>query len=181
MTLQIFGTIMTNFLENAFEEELHSVGKKLVKATVDLFHTILEELRPTPAKPHYTFNMRDISKVFQGMLMMDKRRVVTKVDLGRMWVHENQRVFGDRLVSDADKSWLLETLEKYMEQETDMKGADLWKDKPEVICTDFMVPGAEIKVYEEVNKEELQVSVCMCICICICMCMCVCVSMCMCV
>lgn len=89
--------------------------------------------------------------------MMDKRRVVTQIDLGRMWIHENQRVFGDRLISEADKSWLLTTLETYMEKETSMKAADLWKDKPEVICTDFMVPGAEVKVYEEVNKEELQV------------------------
>ncbi len=37
----------------------------LVKSTVALYNGISAELLPTPAKSHYTFNLRDISKVFQ--------------------------------------------------------------------------------------------------------------------
>ncbi len=32
-----------------------------------MYHTIRAELLPTPAKSHYTYNMRDLSKVFQGL------------------------------------------------------------------------------------------------------------------
>lgn len=39
----------------------------MVKATVEIYNTIRAELLPTPAKSHYTYNMRDLSKVFQGM------------------------------------------------------------------------------------------------------------------
>jgi dynein heavy chain, axonemal len=58
----IFTTILTNFLSN-FDASVLRQATGLVKATVAVYNTILEDLRPTPAKPHYTFNMRDISKV----------------------------------------------------------------------------------------------------------------------
>lgn len=38
----------------------------IVEATVDIYETIAKELRPTPAKSHYTFNLRDLGNVFQG-------------------------------------------------------------------------------------------------------------------
>ena len=43
---------------------------QLVSSTTAMYNTITTELLPTPAKSHYTFNLRDLSKVFQGMLMV---------------------------------------------------------------------------------------------------------------
>ena len=151
----IFTTILSNFL-STFEESVLSEAAGIVKATVSVYNTILEDLRPTPAKPHYTFNMRDISKVFQGLLMGDKRKITTKTLLGRMWVNESSCVFGDRLISVEDKLWLKNTLENKLEQYTTLKAFELWDEKPEVVCSDFMVPGADPRVYEEVNVQELQ-------------------------
>ena len=151
----IFTTILTNFL-SMFDESVQSQAAGLVKATVVVYNTILEELRPTPTKPHYTFNMRDISKTFQGMLMIDKRRVNTGIQLARIWVHENKCVFGDRLINDEDKGWLKTTLERNMEQFTSLKKDDLWTERPDVICADFMIPGADPKIYEEIDITELQ-------------------------
>ena len=65
----IFTTILTNFLSN-FDAGVLRQAAGLVKATVAVYNTILEDLRPTPAKPHYTFNMRDISKVKRVMIVI---------------------------------------------------------------------------------------------------------------
>jgi dynein heavy chain len=151
----IFTTILSNFL-GTFEAEVQAQAAGLVKSTIAVYNTILDELRPTPAKPHYTFNMRDISKVFQGLLMSDRRRLTTAVQLGRMWIHESTCVFGDRLINEEDKTWLRKTLEQDMEKYTDLKAVDLWAESKEVIYADFMYPGADPKIYEEVKASELQ-------------------------
>jgi dynein heavy chain len=151
----IFSTILSNFL-SSFEPVVQELASGLVKATISVYNTILDQLRPTPAKPHYTFNMRDVSKTFQGLLMIDRRRVSTPIQLGRIWVHENRCVFGDRLVNDNDKAWLKDILEDRMEKYTSLHRNDLWSEKSDVICADFMIPGADPKIYEEINQNELQ-------------------------
>ena len=50
-------------------------SNKLVEVCINVYHTISSELLPTPAKSHYTFNLRDLSKVFQGMLMFDSSKL----------------------------------------------------------------------------------------------------------
>jgi len=60
---RIFETICS-FKFSAFEEEVKGLSPALAAATINLFNTIQMEFLPTPAKSHYVFNMRDVSKVF---------------------------------------------------------------------------------------------------------------------
>ena len=46
-------------------EDVRLKGPAVVKATLEIYNTIRAQLLPTPAKSHYTYNMRDLSKVFQ--------------------------------------------------------------------------------------------------------------------
>ena len=36
----------------------------IVAATIETYQEIIRRFRPTPAKSHYTYNLRDVSKVF---------------------------------------------------------------------------------------------------------------------
>lgn len=71
---------------------------------------ISEELLPTPAKSHYTFNLRDLSKQFQGILMATPATCNNKEALARLWLHEACRVFADRLVCEEDRRQLQKLL-----------------------------------------------------------------------
>ncbi|CAK9809640.1 Dynein axonemal heavy chain 1 [Anthophora quadrimaculata] len=99
----IFGTIL-NFWLTATEKFMDMLDA-FVNTTLNLFTTICKELLPTPHKSHYTFNLRDLSKVFQGMLMMNPQKVQTREKLLLLWYHENLRVFSDRLINDTDREW----------------------------------------------------------------------------
>lgn len=68
MTL-IFRTILDGFLQNGFKQEIHNMSSFIVTATISVYQTLKTELLPTPSKSHYLFNLRDLSKVFQGILM----------------------------------------------------------------------------------------------------------------
>lgn len=82
-------------------------------------------------------------------------QVVSTPQLCRAWIHESQRVFGDRLVNDQDRTWLRNLLESAMAchtsvtwsqafERTEEDASDKCKDM--VIFCDFLVPGADPKV-----------------------------------
>ncbi len=58
---------MIEFFFKSFNEEVKQVLPSLVTSVISVYDQIRINLLPTPKKSHYTFNLRDISKVFQGI------------------------------------------------------------------------------------------------------------------
>lgn len=136
----IFGSILRTYL-TPFDNQLVGFTDCIVKSSIELFSTIVAELLPTPSKSHYTFNLRDLAKIFQGMLMMDVKKMSTKDQLARLWVHECQRVFADRLTCEEDHSWLRSFLKTKIESEFNMT----WETvvpRPRLVYGDFMSIGS---------------------------------------
>ena len=72
---RIFSSIVSAWLGQSQLPEWEQLVPQLVNSTSSVYTTITTELLPTPTKSHYTFNLRDLSKVFQGMLMAPPKRL----------------------------------------------------------------------------------------------------------
>ncbi|XP_076756861.1 dynein heavy chain at 62B [Xylocopa sonorina] len=79
---------------------------EIVNATMNIFNNAQKELRPTPTKSHYLFNLRDFSRVITGCTMIKEESVDSKSDFTKLWTHEILRVFSDRLIDEQDRHWL---------------------------------------------------------------------------
>ncbi|XP_055077981.1 dynein axonemal heavy chain 1 [Periophthalmus magnuspinnatus] len=144
----IFTTILGSWMAPAIQ----SLNEALVEATIRVYSTITSQLLPTPAKSHYTFNLRDLSKVFQGMLMANANTVEEKSQLLQLWYHESCRVFQDRLVCVEDREWF-STLLKDCVQDFSCKVEDILTCEP-VLFGDFMVLGADPKIYTLIDDKD---------------------------
>ncbi|KAJ3087451.1 Dynein heavy chain 1, axonemal [Quaeritorhiza haematococci] len=144
---RIFTTILGSFLTK-FPAEIQRRTAGIVKASVLIYNTIRAELLPTPAKSHYTFNLRDLSKVIQGLLSADMKTVTAETDIVRLWVHECMRVFQDRLVDQQDKSWFSNMIKSTMTEQLKVSWEEVVTIEP-LIYGDYMTPGADPKVYTE--------------------------------
>jgi len=131
----IFSKIVNRYL-GVFVDEVKQCIPKIVDATQIVYNSVEEKLRPIPAKSHYTFNLRDMSKIFQGICSCSAKLVLTKLDLVKLWVHENQRVFGDRMINEADKTILLDLLMNEAERKFDLTQDKIF-DNDRIIYGDF--------------------------------------------
>ena len=137
---------------------LDCVGK-LTDATIKLWRSMKVKMLPTPAKFHYVFNMRDLSCVFQGVLLTPKESITEgglRQKEGKLksftpqnmliglWKHECDRVFSDKLTTNKDKG-TYETMIK--EIGWDVFGEDLYSSA----CgeTKFMVSFLRDDIYDE--------------------------------
>ena len=131
-------------------ESVASAADSLVEACIAVYKTICSQLLPTPAKSHYTFNLRDLSKTFQGILMADAKAIESTAQLCKLWYHESCRVFQDRLINDEDRKWFVELLKERMQADFSLAYDDVVAAEP-VIYGDFMVANAESRVYAEID------------------------------
>lgn len=76
----------------------------------------------------------------------------------RLWLHECTRVFQDRLVNDEDRAWFENQLREELEAHLEASWDDIVDEsqvdvngKTRLMFCDFLVPGAEPRVYDEVT------------------------------
>ena len=72
--------------------------------TLLLYKSIVNDLPPTPSKFHYIFNLRDLSRIYNGLVLTTPERFPNAAQLVRVWRNEVMRVIADRLIAPEDKT-----------------------------------------------------------------------------
>ncbi|XP_033636218.1 dynein heavy chain 2, axonemal-like isoform X2 [Asterias rubens] len=147
---RIFGTMINQKLQD-FEEDVKPVGDIMTQATLEIYQAIVQRFLPTPAKIHYLFNLRDISKVFQGLLRAHKDFHDTKGSITRLWIHECFRVFSDRLVNDTDSEAFVNILSDKLGNLFEQTFHNICPNKQPPIFGDF-ISQAEVPIYEDLQE-----------------------------
>lgn len=101
-TQKIYSSILRKALQE-FPEECTAPIDAITNATLSIYYQCCEKLPRTPVKFHYIFNLRDLSRVYEGLLQATPDKINTKSMLIRMWRNECMRVFGDRLINETDR------------------------------------------------------------------------------
>lgn len=82
-----------------FKEDVQELGTKILQAALALHERVSSTFRKTAVNFHYEFTVRHLANVFQGLLMSTPEVVNTPSKWGKLWLHESERVYADRLVS----------------------------------------------------------------------------------
>ena len=170
--VRIFDSILGATFVKHFAPEIAALSKTFVEATVEVYNVVRRDLLPTPAKSHYTFNLRDLARVFQGLLRADPKLVQADTnELYGLWMHENLRVFQDRMVNAEDRDWFKALVDRVAREKLSVSWDDVVNSSPpehdegekdegavstegthgRLIYGDYLVPGADAPVYQRVR------------------------------
>ena len=99
---------------------MHDLSKKITTATMDLYHSVVKDLPPTPSKFHYIFNLRDLSRIYHGLCLTTPDRFDSVPSFVRVWRNECMRVFFDRLTNDKDRDLVSVSASKHVSSNVSM-------------------------------------------------------------
>ncbi|KAK3083644.1 hypothetical protein FSP39_000711 [Pinctada imbricata] len=111
----IYNSILAGHTQ-PFPKDIQDTVSVLTRMTMQLYSCIVVELPPTPSKFHYIFNLRDLSRIYQGMCLTTPDRFSKVENFVRVWRNECTRVIGDRLINDTDKILVNNKLKELLEE-----------------------------------------------------------------
>jgi dynein heavy chain len=98
----IYSTLLRGVFDHQFKPAVLDATSQILKAGLALHATVARTFRKTAQNIHYEFNIRHLSGVFAGLLQMKPSELSDAEKAVHLWIHESERVYADRLVSQSD-------------------------------------------------------------------------------
>jgi dynein heavy chain len=152
---KIFSVIGCGYFckERGFTPDILDCVAKLVSSTRRLWQATKIKMLPTPAKFHYVFNLRDLSRIWEGMLNVDRDTCNSVGVLLALWKHECIRVVADRFTTPEDTAWFYKMLDNTANEDLPAEQAAQVPEEPYFV--DFLREPPE-PTGEEPEDAELE-------------------------
>ena len=141
----IYSSILTSHVSK-LSSEIQGAAKMLTDVTLRLYNFILEKLPPTPSRFHYIFNLRDLSRVYEGLMCATDDKFKSGGEFIRLWRNEALRIFHDRLISEPDKHIVIEKIKDLVQEK--------YGNVAETVMADPILFGDFLNAPKEVAGEE---------------------------
>ncbi|SCU71162.1 Cytoplasmic dynein 2 heavy chain (DYNC2H1), putative [Trypanosoma equiperdum] len=149
----ILNTILKGGLhQRGVKEEVVDFITNLVDGTLNVFKRCRKAFVPTPSHVHYSFNMRDVMRVFPMIYINDTNSLPNRDVLLKQWVHEMQRVFCDRLICNEDREEFLSFIDDEIIQIGYEGGYKSLLPDGRLIFGDFMSTGE--RSYQQITDMD---------------------------
>ncbi|KEG14252.1 putative dynein heavy chain [Trypanosoma grayi] len=112
-------TIYGQILRDAYKsmtKEVSDLPDQLTAMTLSLYQQVFAALPATPAKFHYIFNLRDLSRVYEGLCRATLEKFPETNQIVRLWRNEITRVFVDRMADAEDKNFVARLAQEEIER-----------------------------------------------------------------
>ncbi|XP_058811885.1 dynein axonemal heavy chain 10 isoform X1 [Topomyia yanbarensis] len=156
--LHIYSSILRGHLE-LFSEELQSTADIVVQMTLNLFKVLVVKLPPTPSKFHYIFNLKDLSRIYGGMLQIDPNYFKEIRHLIRVWRNEFSRVICDRLINSQDQQLMADQIAEEVNEKfpppKPVARKTIMVERLEDMRSESMAPIVEISTADFVLRDPL--------------------------
>ena len=156
--IMIYETFLKGHFKK-FKSHIQEMELPVIKAAIFLHEKIQNSFRKTSQNFHYEFTIRHLAGIFQGILQSNSSHFWDQEKIVKLWIHESERVYCDRLVSNEDiarykqiafeslkKSFSKFNLQKYFSGQT-----------PEaLIFTNFPTGYQNERFYDLVSKDNAE-------------------------
>lgn len=166
----IYVTFLLGHLKR-FKPSVSEQANGIVRATLLLHQSVSSSFKKTAINFHYEFNLRHISNIYQGMLLSSPEKYQDPEKIIRLWIHEAERTYGDRLVSFdhlkiykdnmfdiVKKSFNRYNFSRYFQADKSAKGASS-KQGIDLIYCNFVNGINADRLYDHMPNEKLQMFV----------------------
>uniref|UniRef100_A0AAV2K4G4 AAA+ ATPase domain-containing protein n=2 Tax=Knipowitschia caucasica TaxID=637954 RepID=A0AAV2K4G4_KNICA len=118
---KIFGVIGCGYFHTAraFQKGITNMITTLVSASRILWQWTKVKMLPTPSKFHYVFNLRDLSRIWQGMLNIKADECNSISILLALFKSECTRVIADRFICAEDRQWFEKAVTRVIKEHVD--------------------------------------------------------------
>lgn len=118
---KIFGVIGCGYFHPCrnFKPVITDMVKCLVSVGRVLWQWTKAKMLPTPSKFHYIFNLRDLSRIWQGMLNIKAEECADIPTFLALFKSECTRVIADRFVCSEDREWFENAVTRVIREHAD--------------------------------------------------------------